>query len=104
MEYTEAIILDYIKEHGKATRRELRDLTRLRDRQNRRIVERLRRQSYPIGIGEQGGYTWNDSTDVDRTIRLLTARAYRELSTAAALRGRPLHGQMTIEEVLGFDI
>lgn len=104
MEYLEAMVLDYIKYSGKLTRGQLRDITGLPDRQSRRIVERLRRQGYPIGLGERGGYTWDDSRDVERIIKLLTTRAYRELSTAAALRGRPLTGQMTIEEVLGFDI
>ena len=104
MDYLEAIILYYLKDHGKTTRGELENATGLRDRHNRRIIERLRRQGYPIGLGERGGYTWDDSEDVERIIKLLTTRAYRELSTAAALRGRPLTGQMTIEEVLGFDI
>lgn len=100
MEYIEAIILDYLKEHGKATRGEPRLLTGLEDRQNRRIVERLRRQGEPVGLGYGGGYTYNRPEDVERVVRLLQARAYRELSTAAALQGRPLAGQMTIEEVL----
>lgn len=102
MDYIAAIILDYLKANGKATRGELRYLTGLEDRANRRIVERLRRQGEPIGLGYRGGYTWNDPQDVDRIIKLLQARAYRELSTAAALKGRPLDGQLTIEEVFDY--
>ena len=99
MDYIEATILEYIKERGKATRGDLRYLTGLEDRQNRRVIERLRRRGEPIGIGFRGGYTYNRPEDVDRVIRFLVSKALKMLSTAAALRGRPLEGQLTIEEV-----
>lgn len=104
MDYIEAKILDYLKKHRKAKRGDLRALTGLPDRENRRVVERLRRRGEPIGIGFRGGYTYGDPEGVRRVIKILTTRAYRELSTAAALRGRPLDGQMTIAEVFGNDV
>lgn len=104
MDYLEAIILDYLKEHGKASRTDLMNLTGLSDRENRRIIGRLRDKHEPIGLGYRGQYTYNVEADLKRITKEMDAKIYTMMRRSAAIKNRPLTGQMTIEEVLDIDI
>ena len=94
-------VLEYLKDHGKATRTELRLAVGGRDRQIRKSIERLRDLGYPIGLGPDGGYTFADKYGLQRIIAFYRKKAFKMLRTASRLAGIQLDGQMTMKEVFG---
>ena len=85
---TEAQVLLYLKESDDGiTRRELKDLTHLPDRQNRRIIEKLRGRGEWIVNKEDGtGYRYTTSySDVESFVWSYTARSKTIFRNAAAM-------------------
>ena len=72
------------------------------DRMCRKAIEELRREGEPIGQGPNGGYSYGDPVDVERTIKDYYARAYTNLEIARALQRKPIDGQVTIEDLMEF--
>ena len=97
-------VLEYLKNHGRASRSELRLYIGGKDRQIRRSIERLRDLGYPIGMGVNGGYTFADKYGLRRIIAFYRKKAFKMLRTAARLAGIQLDGQMTMKEVFGDEV
>lgn len=73
------ILLQILKKNKKGvSRKELKDLMHLNDRQIRNYIAELRDEGHMIGICEDGGYSINKARDFDRAIALYEARRNKE--------------------------
>lgn len=85
---TEASVLLYLKEKGETvSRRELRDVTKLPDRQSRRVIESLRSKGEWIVTGDEGyGYKYTtDRKELEEFLWAYTARSKTIFRNAAAM-------------------
>lgn len=84
---TEAIVLLYLKENGTVTRRQLKDVTKMTDRQSRKVIESLRSKGAWIVTGD-GGYGYKYTTDrreLEEFLWVYTARSKTIFRNAAAM-------------------
>ena len=84
----EASVLLYLKEKdGTVSRRELKDVTKLTDRQSRKIIENLRSKGAWIVTGDDGyGYKYTtDRRELEEFLWAYTARSKTIFRNAAAM-------------------
>lgn len=85
---TEARVLLYLKEkEGTVTRRELKDVTKMTDRQSRKVIESLRSKGAWIVTGDEGhGYKYTtDRRELEEFLWVYTARSKTIFRNAAAM-------------------
>ena len=97
MEELKQAILDVLTHNYMASRSQLMTATGKPDRTIRRAIRELRRQHYPIGNAEGGGYSFQHTEDLRHTIADLRSRALDQLVTADALeKSLTIDGQETM--------